>query len=762
MSRSTARSLALATALLCSASAWAQGQGLQLPRSRGAQATLGPSPIVLDADRIEGVPGKTTTAEGNVNLRQGNLSIHADSLRYSEETEEVEAKGNVRLERGGDVLSGPSLRYSMKDSTGLVEKPEFRLAPRVRANQAPVTGRGEAESIEILGEDRYRIKNGFFTSCKPGDDGWFVRADELELDFTREVGTARGGGVYFEGVHVISAPTIDFSLNNQRKSGFLPPSTGVTGKSGFELAIPYYLNLAPNYDMTLTPRYMQKRGTQIIEQIRFLEKDFRGELNAEQLPNDKTLDESRSAISLVGTYNRDGALLGGLNLNKVSDDNYFKDLSTRINLTSQVTLPREGFVTYNGNWWGSGTYSTTARVQTFQVLQDPDNPITPPYGRTPQLTLTTLRQDLWGFDFRSAEEFVDFSHSTLVTGKRTTAFPSLTFPLISPNYFLTPKAGLSATYYSLENTAIGTPDTITRVLPIFSLDGGLFFEKETQALGQTVTQTLEPRLFYVYIPFRDQNQIPLFDTATADFNYSQIFSENMFSGGDRINDANQLTAAVTSRLLQPSNGQELMRGTFGQRYYFKDQQVTLNPTDVPRTYKASNLLAALSGRVAPSWTMDAGTEYDQRDYRTERLTLALRYRPEGFKTINLSYRYLSGDINPQTGPTKQIDISAQWPLFGRWYGVGRFNYSLPDSRVVESIGGLEYGADCWTSRLVLQRFALTAGTSSSSVFVQLELNGFSRIGSNPLEALKRNVPGYQRINVPSTDQKADAQFDFYY
>jgi len=203
-----------------------------------------------------------------------------------------------------------------------------------------------------------------------------------------------------------------------------------------------------------------------------------------------------------------------------------------------------------------------------------------------------------------------------------------------------------------------------------------------------------------------------------------------------------------------------MRGTFGQRYYFKDQQVTLNPTDLPRTYKASNLLAALSGRVAPSWTMDAGTEYDQRDYRTERLTLAVRYRPEGPKTVNLSYRYLSGDIT-QAGPTKQIDLSAQWPLFGRWYGVGRFNYSLPDSRIVESIGGLEYGADCWTTRLVLQRFALTAGTSSSSVFVQLELNGFSKLGSNPLEALKRNVPGYQRINVPSADHKTDAQFDFY-
>src|SRR5262249_28335004 len=226
----------------------------------------------------------------------------------------------------------------------------------------------------------------------------------------------------------------------------------------------------------------------------------------------------------------------------------------------------------------------------------------------------------------------------LATGRRTTVFPSLSYPIVSPEYFLTPKVGLSATYYSLDNTPPGTPDTISRVVPIFSLDGGLTFERDSQAFGQAVTQTLEPRLFYVYVPFRNQNQIPLFDTAIADFNYAQIFTENQFSGGDRINDANQLTAAVTSRLLLPSNGQEIMRGTFVQRYYFKDQEVTLNPTDAPRTYKASNLLAALSGRLSSAWTMDAGTEYDQRDYRTERLTLATRYRPESLRTINLSYR----------------------------------------------------------------------------------------------------------------------------
>ena len=774
MHRSTARSSALAVVLLCSASAWAQqGQGLQPPRYTKPDPN---APITLDADRIEGTSGRDTTAEGNARLSQGDLSIRADSLRYSEDNEQVEARGNVRLQRGGDSMSGPSLRYSLKDSTGIIEKPEFTLAPRPRPNQAPVAARGQAESIEVLGENRYLVKNGTFTSCKPGDDGWYVKARELDLDLSRDVGTARGGSVYFEGLRVLAAPAFDFSLNNQRKSGFLPPSTGITGKSGLEVAVPYYLNLAPDYDLTFTPRYLQKRGTQLAEQFRFLGKYYNGELSAEQLPNDRTLDESRSAVSFVGTFNRNGSLLGGLNLNQVSDDNYFRDLSTRINITSQTTLPREGFVTYNGNWWASGSYSATARIQTFQVLQDPEAPITPPYGRTPQLTLTTLHQDIGGFDLRSAEEFVDFSHPTLVIGKRASVFPSLSLPVIAPQYFITPKVGYSATYYSLDqNTAPGTtarpspappnggepvPHTIARSLPIYSLDSGLVFDRGTQAFGQAVTQTLEPRLFYVYVPFRDQNQIPLFDTAIADFNYAQIFSENMFSGNDRINDANQLTAAVTSRLVLPSSGQEVMRGTFGQRYYFKDQQVTLNPTDAPRTYKASNLLAALSGRMSQFWTMDAGTEYDQRDYRTERLTLAARFRPESLRTLNLSYRYLSGDIT-QTGPTKQIDLSAQWPLIGRWYGVGRFNYSLQDSRIVEGIGGFEYGADCWTARLVAQRFALTAGTSSSSIFVQLELNGFSRVGANPLEALKRNVPGYQRINAPTGDAKPDAPIDFY-
>jgi LPS-assembly protein len=775
------RLAALAIALFCSAAVYAQGQGLQLPRSSVDRDKTAALPTILDADRIEGIAGKDTNAQGNAILRRGDLSIRADSLMYHEENEDVEARGNVRLQRNGDSLSGPSMTYSLRDATGFFEKPDFTFTPRPKTGQQPVSARGQAESIELLGENQYRIKDGFFTTCKPGDDGWLVRADELDLDFTREVGTARGGRVRFEGVTVIAAPAFDFSLNNQRKSGFLPPSIGVTGKGGPELSVPYYLNLAPNYDLTLTPRYMEKRGLQIAEQFRYLQKNYNGEFKAEVLPQDLAADRSRSAMSLVHTYNRDGFLLGGLNLNKVSDDNYFRDLATRINITSQATLPREGFLSYNGKWWDTGSYSATTRVQRFQVLQDPDNPIVVPYGRTPQFTLSALRQDIGGFDFASAAEFVDFSHPSLVNGKRSTFYPSLSLPLITPGSFLTPKVGVHYTYYSLDEIPLvpatqtsnvfpvpraptpnvpAFPDSATRTVPIFSLDSGLIYERETNALGQAVIQTLEPRFYYVNIPFREQNQIPLFDTAIADFNYAQIFSENQFSGGDRINDARQLTAAVTSRMLLPSSGQEVLRGTFGQRYYFKDQQVTLTQDIPPRTYNASNFLAALSGRVSQHWTLEGASEYDQRDYRTERLTLATRYRPEALKALNLSYRYLSGDITT-TGPLKQVDLSAQWPIAGRWYGVGRFNYSLVDSRIVEGIGGLEYGADCWTSRLIVQRFALPGGTSSSSVFLQLELNGFSRLGSNPLEALKRSVPGYQRINAPSADRKTGESFDFY-
>jgi len=311
--------------------------------------------------------------------------------------------------------------------------------------------------------------------------------------------------------------------------------------------------------------------------------------------------------------------------------------------------------------------------------------------------------------------------------------------------------GAHFTNYELERNAPGAANSIRRALPIASIDGGLTFERDTSLFGQKFRQTLEPRLYYLYVPVRDQSRIPLFDTGLADFNYAQIFSENVFNGSDRIADANQLTMAATTRIVSSSNGQELLKATVGQRYYFKSQQVALNDVTPARIEKTSDFLAALSGRIAQYWTLDSALQYNVQHNFIDRLGLGARFQPEIAKVLNLGYRFTRGSLN-------QVDVSAQWPLGGGWSGVGRYNYSLRSGRLIESLGGFEYNAGCWIGRVVLQRFAAATGNFTSAFFVQLELNGFSRIGSNPLETLKRDIPGY---SLQSQTRSEFRPFDLY-
>lgn len=752
------RRLALAVALVCAQSVLADEPGLKLQRTlTGPGRASGPQlPVFLSADRVDGITGKESVAEGNVELHKGTTAVYADWLKYIEATEDVEARGRVRIERDGDVITGPSLKYRVNDATGVFERPEFTLAPRKRQNLQPVTGRGHAQSARFEGEDKYRLFDAFFTTCKPGNSDWHMAVGDLDLDYTRNIGTARNATIYFKDVPIMMAPYMDFALDNQRKSGFLPPLIGTSGKNGPEITLPYYFNLAQNRDLTVSPRLMQKRGTQIGADLRFLERYFYGEAKAEVLPHDTVLQQSRSAASLVTNYNQPGVMIGALNLNRVSDDNYFRDLSSRINIAVQTTLPREGYLTYYGGWWNGGWWNATGRFQSFQVLQDAARSIPVPYSRAPQLALNAGKQDVGvGLDFALTGEVVDFRHPTNVTGLRSTLYPSLSLPMITAGSFLTPKIGLHSTHYVLDpngnaiipGAAQGTASsgTLSRTLPILSVDSGLIYERKASWQGQDLIQTLEPRAYYLRVPNRDQRRIPLFDTAVADFNYAQVFSENSFVGGDRISDANQLTLAVTSRMLYTSTGQEAVRATVGQRYYFKDQQVTLDPTTTPRSFRSSDWLAALSGRLAQRWTAESALEYNVRENRAERITVGVRYQPELLKTLNVSYRYLRDTLN-------QIDVSGQWPLGRGWYGLGRFNYSVMDGRIVEGLAGFEYNGDCWIGRVVLQRFAVASGSATQAIFLQLELNGFSRIGSNPFEALKRNIPGYARTNqaVPAS------------
>ena len=741
---SSMRQFAPGLALLFCA-ALAQGQEPRLRPPAGRPASAG-APVTITADRMQGYANKETSASGNVELRQDNVSIHAERVLYLYATDEVQADGGVRLERDGDRMSGTGLRLRVHDSVGQFDQADYEFALRSRSGYSPVRARGTAAVIKLEGKDKYHLENATFTTCKPGNDDWYLQVGELDLDMTRDLGTARRGKLVFKNTPIAYLPWVDFPLHNQRKSGFLPPTIGSTGKSGVEISTPYYLNLAPNRDLTVAPRELSKRGLQLTAQFRYMDRDYEGDARFEYMSSDRIRNLSRFATTIQHNQRFSSKLSGYVNINKVSDDNYFRDLSSRINITSQTTLPRDGMLTYNGGWW-----IATARAQRFQTLQDPANPVIEPYGRLPQVTLNATRQYVGGVDLALASEFVKFYHPTNVVGSRLTLYPSASLPLTMPGAYLTPKLGFHATGYSLARNPVDTPDAIHRALPIASVDSGLTFERDAAFLGEKFRQTLEPRLYYLYVPYRDQNKIPLFDTGLADFNYAQIFSENLFNGGDRIADANQMTIAATTRILSPASGQEVLKATVGQRHYFQNQQVVLNGATPARTDKTSDFLAAVSGRIARNWTLDSALQYNPHRNFFERLGIGARYQPETAKALNLGYRFTRDSLN-------QVDVSAQWPLGGGWYGVGRYNYSLRDNRLVESLGGFEYNGGCWIGRVVVQRFAAAAGNFTSAVFVQLELNGFSRIGSNPLETLKRNIPGYGRLNQTSPDSRP---FDFY-
>ncbi|HEY5293232.1 MAG TPA: LPS-assembly protein LptD [Burkholderiales bacterium] len=755
------RQFAPALALLFCA-AVAQGQEPRLRPPAGKPANAG-APVTITADRMEGYADKETSASGNAELLQDNVSITADRLLYLYDTDEVQASGGVRLARDGDWMNGTGLRLRVHDNIGQFDHADYEFTRPGRSGYAPTRARGTAEVIKLEGKDKYHMENATLTTCKPGNNDWYIQVGELDLDMTRDVGVARRGKLVFKDMPIVYVPWVSFPLHNQRKTGFLPPSVGNTTKSGVEISTPFYVNLAPNRDLTIVPRELSKRGLQLGADLRYIGLGYEGDARFERL-DDRSAGINRFATIIQHNQRFSSNLTGYLNVNKVSDDNYFRDLSSRINITSQTTLPRDGMLSYSGGWW-----SATARAQRFQTLQDPLNPVTPPYDRLPQFTLNATRQYVGGADFGLNGEFVKFSRgnafvattavaSTIggvdtsnVNGSRLTIYPNISMPLIAPGAYFTPKLGFHSTNYSLSRNPVGIPDTIQRSLPIASLDSGLTFERDTSFLGQNFRQTLEPRAYYLYVPFRDQSKIPLFDTGLADFNYAQVFSENLFSGGDRIADANQLTLAATTRILSPTSGQEVLKATVGQRYYFQNQQVALNDVTPTRTDKTSDFLAAVSGHISRYWTLDSALQYNPHRNFFDRMGIGARFQPETAKALNLGYRFTRDSLN-------QVDVSAQWPLGGGWSGVGRYNYSLRDNRLVESLGGFEYNAGCWIGRVVVQRFAAATGNFTSAVFVQLELNGFSRIGSNPLETLKRNIPGYSRLNQTRPDSRP---FDFY-
>ncbi len=718
---------------------------------RAPGAVVGPAPVTarseegalfLRADRLEATANDKVEAEGHVELRTRGQTVLADWLRYDFTEAEIWGKGDVVLRRGIDWITGPETKYRPETQTGFFATPRYYLGE--------IGGRGTAKEIRFTGPDHFEATDARFTTCIAPREDWYVRMGELEVDESRKVGTAHHASVYFLGAPIAYTPWLSFPLSDERKSGFLAPILGSTGNRGFELATPYYFNLAPNYDATLTPRVMTKRGLQLGAQFRYLFATSAGEINVEDLPNDRLTGTNRYLLAWKHNQNLE-PLVSGLaaywNLNKVSDDTYFSDLADRIAITSQTTLPREGGFAY-----GHGPWSFLVREQAFQTLQDPNAPVGTPYNRMPQALASMQEVDWKGLTFAGTGEYVRFRNPTLPTGQRVYAYPTAAWARQGPWWFMTARTGLHARHYDLDQPVAGETSA-DFAIPITSVDSGLVFERDWRALGQDVVQTLEPRAYYVYVPYRDQSRIPAFDTAVDDYNFGQLFSENRYLGNDRIGDANQLTLALTSRLIDPITGGERLRVALGQRFYFDNQRVTL--TEPPRSASTSDVLVLAEGRFNEAWSMAGLMQYNFAASRSERFDLGGRYTPAPGKVVNASYRYTRQFVDPSglNLELRQFDISAQWPITANWTFLGRWNYSLVDRKTLEGVVGVEYNADCWVVRVVAQRLTTTTQTASTSVYLQLELTGLARFGTNPLEVLRRTVPGYLRTNDPTVSPR---------
>ncbi|CAM3244409.1 LPS-assembly protein LptD [Cupriavidus taiwanensis] len=711
------------------------------------------APTFIEADRMTGYSERGVELEGHAELRRDGGVVKGDKLTYDQDTDEAFAQGNVRMSRAGTLAVGPEARLKVEANEGYMLSPDYYFQQ--------TGGTGKAERIDFLDQNRSTARQASYTTCSPDNADWYFSANRIDLDSDRQVGVAYGGVLNFFGVPVAAAPAFSFPLNDDRRSGFLPPLMGYSSKSGFDLTAPYYVNIAPNRDLTIYPRLMTERGLQLGGEYRYLSESYSGRVRAEFLPDDKKTNSNRWAYSLQHTQRLAPGLAAYLNLNRVSDDRYPDDFNRSVSQSTLRQYTQEGGVTYN---WQD--FTLLARVQKFQTLR----PSEPSYERVPQLNGKYLRYDLGGFDVQMEADYTRFRIPLTSTGfqqpqgERMYFQPSISYPIVRAGWYVTPKVSFSAAQYQME-AATNTPtaqNNLSRAIPTVSLDSGMTFERDAPTIsrlfGVNYVQTLEPRLFYVYTPFRDQSQFPLFDTVQSDFGYGQIFSENPFTGYDRIADNNKLTGGVTTRLIESDTGIERFRGTIAQRYDFTGQRVQLNGTLADPKSGSSDLLAATTIQLFRGYYLDAGVQFNPDSDRINYGNVAFTYRPESRKVINAGYRYRRPTSVTDNTAIDQFEVSSQWPITRRAYGIARFAFDLTASQMVDALAGVEYAADCWVGRVVYQRFRNTTQGYTGRVFLQVEFRGLSKIGSNPLNILRLNVPGYEPVSakpVPTT------QFDHY-
>ena len=726
-----------------SAGEWALcGAGVPVPpRPAIAAEETGPERIHLSAGEADVSEEGVSRLRGDVRVAHGTRQLHGDELVYTESDEFMDIRGNVRFWDDGVFIMGDGGRWDRARNTLTMKSVSTYVLEHEH-------GHGSAAEITSQGRDRIIARDPTYTTCDPDSADWRIIADRVEFDRVEDTATAHHTWLEFMGHRVFYLPWISFPLSDRRKSGLISPTFGVDDSTGVDVTIPYYFNLAPNYDATLGARTMSRRGVQAQGEFRFLSRSFgAGRTAAEYLPFDAEHDDYRAAFNLEHRHRWTNRWSTRTHFEWISDSEYFEDLGAGLSQTSRTHLPRRFDASYRGDGW-----SALVRFEDFLTVDQTIPRKNRPYASLPWIRIRTEHPERDRMaNFGAAAELTYFERESSTTGLRAHLQPSLTYPFRSAGTFLVPKATLHLTGYDLDRLgadAVASGDgSPSRLVPSFSLDGGAFLERPFSVRGRALTHTIEPRLFYLLVPFERQDDLPNFDSSLSSYSLAHLFRENRFNGLDRIGDANQVTLALTSRVLD-EGGEELVSAGVGQIRYFRDRKVTLEPGDEPETAGTSDLVAELLVRPAREWRLRAALQYDTDADRTEKNALSLQYQPNRRSVVNAAYR-LVRDVDP-VKDIELADLSFVWPLGVSWRGVGRWRYAFNEERdrTLEAFGGVEYESCCWGFRVVGRRLlnrgdGRNDGRYSDGIFVQIELKGLTGGGVSTDAFLTRSIPGYQ-------------------
>nr|WP_306673693.1 LPS assembly protein LptD [Tahibacter caeni] len=621
--------------------------------------------------------------------------------------------------------------------------PNTAVLDGVRFQMLSSRGNGRAQQAELIDDDHARMSVVSYSTCDPDHPSWEIRAKDLAIDQAQGIGRGHDVTLRVGDVPVLWLPYARFPTDDRRQSGFLYPSFGFNGNSGLDLTLPYYLNLAENYDMTLYPRLVTQRGFMAGAEFRYLTDSSRGQIDGSWMPNDRRAERERGQWHFDNFTSLGPNWNFSANVNGVTDKRYFEDFGDSLSAIATSLLPSNAYLNGRGRGWSFAVGGDKYQI-TDPTLPDQFEP----YMRLPRMTFDAdigLAGRLRG---GVKSEFVAFDKDCWrddsgarvcpTTGQRLDLYPYLSLPLEGAAWFLRPEIGVRHTRYDVEteidrHTIGATPQ---RTVPIASLDAGLIFERDVNLFGSGYTQTLEPRLFYLRVPYRDQDALPVFDTQLLTFDFPQLFSTNRFTGADRQMDANNLTAAITTRLLETDSGAERLSASLGQIRYFDDQRVQLY--GAPTSYSGSAYVAEVDVHLSDKWRLKVADQWNPNGDRTDLSAISLQRRFLGDGVLNLSYRYRRDFL-------EQTDVSASIPLNERWRLIGRWNYSLRDGKPLENLIGVEHDSCCVIWRLLARHYLRTAGgKANDALYFEMELKGLGAIGQKTGDFLRRGILGYQQ------------------